>query len=534
MLNEFVYCPRLFFLEWVQGRFEDSDDTVIGRAAHRTVDQERGRAPLPGEEQLKRARSVWLSSEQLSVTARIDVLEGKGNSVIPLDVKKGSPQADGKPWPSDRIQSIVQALILREHGYTCDHAEVYYATPRRRVTVPITDAAASWARSVIDEARRTSDQIQPPPPLIDSPKCTRCSLAGICLPDETNLLIGHLQHAPHRILPRDPDSRPVYVTEAGSTVGIDHGQITVRKENKVLAGFRLIDVSQLALFGRVQVTTQALHELFEHNVPVLWFTFGGWLRGWAHSPPTSYAELRRRQTLAHAQGGLGIAANMITGKIRNCRTLLRRNRADQTGPVDALRTLADKTQSCTSFSTLLGLEGTAARLYFDAFPSLLDQTEVASRFAATGRNRRPPRDPINALLSFCYALLTKDLVATVLGVGLDPYLGIYHRTRHNRPALALDLAEEFRPLIADSVVLSVVNNHKISANDFITRAGGVALTPDGRRALLHAYERRLDTTITHPLFGYQISYRRTLDIQARILAATLIGELPEYRPMTTR
>lgn len=477
---------------------------------------------------------MWLSSERLGVTARIDVVEGDSDTVVQLDVKKGSPQADGTPWPSDQIQSIVQALLLREHGYACNHAVVYYDTPHRRVTVPITDAAVSWAHSVIDEARRKSDQVQPPPPLIDSPKCTRCSLAGICLPDETNLLTGHLQHAPHRILPRAPDCRPVYVTEAGSTVGIDHGQITIRKDKKLLASFRLIDTSQLALFGRVQVTTQALHELFAHNVPVLWFTFGGWLRGWAHSPPNSYAELRRRQTLAHAQGGVGIAASVIAGKIRKCRTLLRRAQADQAETVGALRTLALKAQACTSFSALLGLEGTAARLYFDAFPTLLDQPELASRFGTAGRNRRPPRDPINALLSFCYALLTKDLVATVLGVGLDPYLGIYHRTRHNRPALALDLAEEFRPLIADSVVLSVINNREITETDFVVRAGGVMLTPNGRRTLLHAYERRLDTTITHPVFGYQISYRRTLDVQARILAATLTGELPEYRPMTTR
>jgi CRISPR-associated protein Cas1 len=131
-------------------------------------------------------------------------------------------------------------------------------------------------------------------------------------------------------------------------------------------------------------------------------------------------------------------------------------------------------------------------------------------------------------------MLTKDLFAVTLGVGFDPYLGVYHRSRYGRPALALDLAEEFRPLVADSVVLALLNNGEIGPTDFISRAGGVALTPDGRRAVIRAYERRLSTVVTHPEFGYKISYRRVLDVQARILAAALVGELPEYVPMVTR
>ncbi len=175
-------------------------------------------------------------------------------------------------------------------------------------------------------------------------------------------------------------------------------------------------------------------------------------------------------------------------------------------------------------------------MYFDSFTTMLSPhaAEFAAEFSANGRNRRPPRDPINALLSFCYAMLTKDLVAVALGVGLDAYLGIFHRSRHGRPALALDLAEEFRPLIADSTVVGLINNQEIGPNDFIRRGGGVALTPAGRRTVLQAYERRLDVEVRHPTFGYRISYRRVLDVQARILAAVLIGELLEYIPMTTR
>jgi CRISPR-associated protein Cas1 len=272
-------------------------------------------------------------------------------------------------------------------------------------------------------------------------------------------------------------------------------------------------------------------------VPVLWLSYGGWLKGWACGPPSKYVQLRRRQTAAHAAGGLGLARRMIEGKIRNCRTLLRRNaRADCSATLDQLARLAGATDSVADFGELLGVEGTAARLYFAAFPTMLagSALPLADGFAAEGRNRRPPRDPLNALLSFCYAMLTKDLLAVSLAVGFDPYLGVYHRSRYGRPALALDLAEEFRPLIADSVVLALLNTGEIGPRDFIGRAGGVALTPDGRRAVLRAYERRLSTVVTHPEFGYKISYRRVLDVQARILAATLVCELPEYVPMVTR
>lgn len=225
---------------------------------------------------------------------------------------------------------------------------------------------------------------------------------------------------------------------------------------------------------------------------------------------------------AHSQGGSGLAQHMIAGKIANCRTLLRRNaRTDVTTTVARLKQLSGDARECSNFATLLGIEGTAARLYFAEFPKMLSGAcaEFAAQFSAAGRNRRPPPDPLNALLSFCYSMLTKDLVAVTLSVGLDPYLGVFHRSRYSRPALALDLAEEFRPLIADSVVVSVLNNGEIGPRDFIRRGGAVALTSDGRKAVLKAYERRLDTKVRHPVFGYQISYRRVLDVQARLLAA---------------
>jgi CRISPR-associated protein Cas1 len=166
---------------------------------------------------------------------------------------------------------------------------------------------------------------------------------------------------------------------------------------------------------------------------------------------------------------------------------------------------------------------------------LTDNTPLDDAACDTnGRAPPPPPDPVNALLSFTYALLVKDLTTTVAAIGLDPYYGVFHRPRYGRPALALDLAEEFRPLIADSTVIQLINNGEIRPTDFTSRAGGCQLDRDGRRAVIAAYERRMAHEIKHPVFGYRVNYRRALDVQSRILAAYLTGELPEYTPFTTR
>jgi CRISPR-associated protein Cas1 len=251
--------------------------------------------------------------------------------------------------------------------------------------------------------------------------------------------------------------------------------------------------------------------------------------------PSKNVAVRMRQHRAATLGSPHLAAAFVAGKIRNSRTLLRRHGGasiDRT--LTQLADLAKAAETERSLESLLGIEGTAARLYFSRFGVLLKSALGDTEFAFEERNRRPPRDPVNALLSFIYALLVKDVTAAALAAGLDPYVGVYHRPGFGRPALALDLAEEFRPLVGDSTVMTAINNGEISASDFVVRAGGTALTERGRRKAIAAYERRMNTELRHPLFRYRASYRRMLEIQARLLAAVLIGDVPSYRPLTTR
>ena len=459
------------------------------------------------------------------------------------------------------------------------------------MVIPFTDELIARTRELVIQFRNTANAGRLPPPLDDSPKCPRCSLVGICLPDETNLLLrmgersdqqsaisdqpegcspsvdqpSTINHHPsppvRRLLPTRHDALPLYLQDYGLSLGKSGDRMVVKKKGEEIKSVAIKDVSQVCLFGNIYVTEPAIRDLATRGVPLCHFSYGGWFYAVTTGLGHKNVELRIRQFQVAAQPApsLELARQFIIGKIKNCRTLLRRHLSDDSSsplslgegpgvraePPDnspkhsparqkllwQLNELIDKAATVTSAESLLGIEGTAARLYFSGLKHLL---KGDGSFDIDGRNRRPPRDPINALLSFLYSLLTKDLTITLQAVGFDPLLGFLHQPRYGKPALALDLAEEFRPLIADSTVLSLVNNREVQAHDFITRAGAVALSDAGRRAVMAAYERRMNSEITHPIFGYKISYRRTLEVQARLLARTVLGELPEYPSFLTR
>jgi CRISP-associated protein Cas1 len=533
MVNEFSYCQRLFYLEWVHAVFQGNSDTAEGDWQHRAVDRLTGRMPAPETvEELRRVTSLTLGSKEIGLIATIDTVEGRNGKVVPVDTKKGRPPSDSPAWESDMVQLCVQGMLLREHGYECDEGEIYYAQTRERRTVMLDDELVQRTGELVRQLRVVALAAKAPPPLVDSPKCPRCALVGVCLPDETNHLSSRTETTPRRLVPRVDAARPLYVTEQGAYVGLRDGRATVSLNREVIAEVRMLDVSQVNVHGNIQLSTPLIRECFRREIPILWFSHGGWFVGMAEGLPGKNVDLRRRQAGVALQAGLPIARQMIFGKIRNSRTFLMRNsRQRDTLVIDSLKRLAAQALHAERIESLLGIEGAAARLYFSQFSTML-----ASEFGFdfTGRNRRPPRDEVNCMLSFAYSLLAKDLTAVTFGVGFDPYLGFLHRPRFGRPALALDLAEEFRPLIAESVVVGAINNGEIKLSDFIKRSEAVALTTDGRRSLIRAYERRLDTEITHPTFGYTISYRRVMEVQARILAAFLLGDVPDYTPFVTR
>jgi len=563
MLNEFCYCPRLAYLEWVQGEFADNLETREGRFGHRRVDHadrrelpeagqngnEAGPHPGPsleGEGQrpptdVKKlhSRSVMLSAPGEGLIARIDLLEVQAGIAIPIDYKRGRlPDVPGGAWEPEQVQLCAQGLILRENGYQCEGGMLYFIGSRRRVSVPFEEPLVERTREFIRHMRETASSGVIPPPLQDSPKCPRCSLVGICLPDETCLLAE--PHRPlrkgeiRRLMPARDDALPLYVKEQGVTLGKSGDVLTIKRRREVLQKVKLLDISQVSLLGNVQVTSQALREITAAGIPIAHFSYGGWFHALTSGLVHKNVELRIAQFTAAAdfKRSLRLARQFVVGKIKNARTLLRRHlEGEDRQPIRRLAELARKAKTARDPAGLLGVEGMAAKEYFASFARLLKD---GTPFNIEGRNRRPPRDPVNALLSFVYAMLVKELTIVLHTVGFDPMRGLFHRPRYGRPSLALDLAEEFRPLIGDSVVLTLINNGEVSPSSFVRRAGAVALTDAGRRAVIAAFERRMDTLVTHPIFGYRISYRRVLEVQARLLARTLLGEIPRYASFCTR
>lgn len=535
MVRKYAYCPRLFFLEFVHGEWADSEDTLRGDMVHRRVDRESGQLPDPADldHRVIAARSVVLSAPRLGLVARIDMVEGDRGLVWPVDYKKGSPGPQG-PREPEVLQLCAQGLVLRENGYSCDGGVLYYAESRRRVEVTFDEALVQRTIKAVEEMRRVACEPIPPAPLVDSPKCPACALVGICLPDETAYLRGDSPSEVRRLVPARDDAAPVYVAEQGAVVGLSGERLTVRRREGEPVTVRLLDVSQLSVYGNVQVTAQAIRALADRGVPIFHHTYGGWLAAVTAGVVEHNAPLRVEQyrVADDPRRSLPIARAIVAGKLQNQRTLLRRNHPDC--PSAALRELARLVRAARHAADpdrLFGIEGLSARVYFAHFGGMLKES---MGFDATGRDRRPPPDPVNAMLSFLYALLLKDAVRALLAVWLDPYRGIYHRMRPGRPSLALDLMEEFRPIVADSVVLWLVNNRVVSPEDFVRRGPACALKDGTRRRVIEAYEARMDTLVQHPLFGYQVSYRRVIEVQARLLARVIAGELTTYRPFTTR
>lgn len=557
MLNEYAYCPRLFHLMHVEGRWADNVYTEEGREVHRRVDRlgqvlpdperdERkpGKTPDDGDEPPVIRRSVDLGSEMLGLIAKLDLVSTAGDEAVPVDTKRGSaPATPERSWEPERVQLMAQGLLLREHGYRTDHGVLYFAGSRTRVNVPFTPELEARTLRLIEEARAAATSAVLPDPLDDSPKCNGCSLAGICLPDETLALRqvpaerGEAEGVVRRLYPARAHALPLYVQEQGARVGKRGEVLVVSKGEAELGRAKLKDVSQLVLCGGVSISAQTIHLLCEANVPIVHLSRGHWFYGITQGITLRNAYDRAAQFRAAADPArsLAFARAVVRAKGANQRTLLLRNatrRPDR--EIAEIAALLRKVPHAADAGVLLGLEGAIAARYFAHFGAVLRPRDFDAEWDFGARNRRPPRDPVNALLSFGYALLAKECTVALLAEGLDPWWGLFHQPRHGRPALALDLMEEFRPLVVDSAVLTTINTGMVTAGHFVRSNAACLLNEHGRKAFIRAYEARLDQFVTHPVFDYRCSWRSVIRLQARLLSRWLRGDVPEYVGMTTR
>jgi len=574
-----AYCPRLFYYMTVEGVFIPSHDTEEGARVHKRVDRPSSaaksasnRAEQEDHERPRSVRSLAMTSERLGLTGKLDLAELAGATAIPVEYRKGRPRRarpvtdavdemmeeapspeHPEAWPTDRVQIGLQAILLEEAGYEVREAVIYYAAEKLRLPIVVDDALKAEALATLEAAKRDAEGPRPAP-LVNDPRCPRCSLQPICLPDEVNhqrltsvTVDGETTTdaeqeslTPRKLWPPRDDGIHVVLQREGVRVGVRGKSVRITdKDGGIVREFPLTGLESLAVLGGVQVSTQALHVFADHDTPVAFLTTAGRLVAMMDPMGPTSAAVRAAQvrSLDRPEKALDLARAVTLAKIVNQRTLLMRNHADPPKRVASdLQDCVNAASRAAPLDELRGHEGAAAAIYFRQFRGMFkgDAGEIAAEFDANGRQRRPPPDPINAVLSFGYSMLTNECVAACRLASLEPTLGALHATRPGRPALALDLVEPFRPLIADSVAVSAFNRGELTEGHFLRTAAGCALTAPGRKGFFSAYGRRMDTEVRHPVFDYRLSYRRMLMLHARLIAAWLLGEVPTLAFLTTR
>jgi CRISPR-associated protein Cas1 len=561
-LNQVSYCPRLYYLQYVDSVMPTNEHVEGGLWDHRRVNDPELALKARKDGETVQTRSVMLSSETLGLTGVLDVVEEKGGAQYPVETKHGSAPRDdaGRPscWDNDAVQVCAQGMLLEEQtGKPVPRGVLYYAGSRERVEVVFDEALREKVRLAVEQCRQLSTQEAPPEPLPNElrHRCHGCSLAPVCLPEETLYQIGLPAGAEEekpaagitRVIPTADDGAVLYLQEPGSHVGKRSEHLVIKKDGQELSRVPLHAVRQVVVFGHVQISTQALETLVYNEVPVMLLSgYGKFIGAMMPAMPknVSLREAQFRRFMDPAEC-LKLAKAVVRAKLANQRTLLMRclrskgeaeepSRGSEELAAQLLADLLPKVDAATEMESLLGLEGAGAAAYFGEFGRFIKVQPPGQGFDFQGRNKRPPKDPVNALLSFAYSLLCKDCFSALCTVGFDPYKGFFHQGKHGKPSLALDLMEEFRAVIADSVALTLLNNRLVGPEDFVTWRDACQLTETGRKQFFTTYERRKSEVVTHPVYGYKMSYARMLEVQARMLAAYVRGEIPRYTGFSVR
>lgn len=578
-LHNFIYCPRLFYFQWVENIFQENADTVAGSRVHRNVDAP-SKLDDPKELGLpegSKLRSLRLESESLGLIGVVDIVEGGPEGAEIIDYKRGSARRDSEgervAKEPDALQVAAHAMLLREHGVNAVRGAIYYAADKRRVPVELTEELFEKVRKAIADAKDIASTGKCPPPLKNDARCLYCSAYPICLPNESlwwakrrkpeqtdgqtqfgfiaqseeavrNQILEALDFAaeskdkeptlqPPR--PEGDDGEILVVQTPGAQIGQRGDELLVCVKGEDVRKLPGQQVRAIYCYGAVQITAQAISTCLELGIDVSYFSPAGRFLGMLGGLPASGVDARRGQYRLFELPGvrLQLAREVVRAKIHNQRVMLMRNGDVPDRVTHLMANFRDSTESARDLTMLMGIEGNAAALYFEQFESMLKQ-RADWKFDWRGRNRRPPRDPVNGLLSLGYSMLAKELTGVCHSVGLDPFLGFMHQPRYGRPALALDLMEEFRPLIADSVAISLINRGELGPEDFIKSANGTFLSDSGRKPFWEAWFRRLDAEVSHPEFSYKMAYRRMLEVQARQLWRFVRGEALTYHGFTTR
>jgi CRISPR-associated protein Cas1 len=528
-LHALLYCERLFYLEEVEEIRVADAAVYAGRRLHVEV-----AAP---DDETPEQRSLEVSSDRWGLFGKVDAVRRRDGAWVAIEHKRGRCRRDdsGHPqaWPSDRIQAVAYAVLLEEGlAEPVPQARIRYHADGVTAFVEIDEAARRELDAAVQRARELRRSTQRPPVAENENLCPRCSLAPVCLPEEERLAqqVDSGEHEPPRLFPSRREEQTLHIVSPRAHLGRSGAALLLTNEDEK----QKIPIEQLdsvVVHGYGQVSTQAIHLCAQHGVAVQWFTMGGkFAAGIACSPGRVQQRIRQYTGLADPAMRLDLARRLVEAKIDTQRRyVLRASRAEVAyrawcrPRLEQMLTVLGDVPKAESVASLLGLEGTAARAYFDCLRVLIDAA-TAKELRPDGRNRRPPRDRFNCLLSFGYALLQSLIHRTILTVGLEPALGFYHQPRTAAPPLVLDLMELFRTLLWDIPLIGSVNRGQWNTvDDFNVTPGQVWLSDAGRRKAIGLFEQRLTESYRHPHTGQSLSYSRIVELETRLLEKEWTG-----------
>ena len=527
-LHALVYCERLFYLEEVE-KIRVADARVYaGRRLHEEIAQ----AEEDSEDAVEKRT---FESDALGIRGAVDVIRRRDGQVIPYEHKRGRSAGKAgarEAWDTDRVQVAAYAMLLEE-AQQCVVAEgrVRYHADRVTVRVAIDDDLRKKVRDSIERARALRSTIERPPVSENERLCVRCSLAPVCLPEEARLG-NNPELKPIRLLPEHPNGQTLHIVEPGATVGRSGNELQVRIPDGETVRVPTANVAQVVIHGYAQITTQAIRLCVDRDIGVSWVTAGGGIVGaLTPSASSSQRQLRQFAALADHTMTLDLSRRLVIAKVDSqLRYLLRATRdageraANIERAVHLLRDALSGAAKASDLPSLLGYEGTAAAAYFGVFDALLDES-LGPEFSFATRNRRPPKDRVNAVLSFGYGMLYRDVLAAIIAVGLHPGIGFYHQPRSSAQTLALDIMEMFRVPLVDMPVIAALNRKTFDASeDFDIFPGRVLLSNAGRKKAIEIFERRKEDTWRHSVVEYSISYARMIELEVRLLEKEWLGE----------
>lgn len=525
-LHALAYCPRLFYLEEVEELYTQDAAVFAGRRLHVELEKQED----------EEWEELFLESVELGLRGRVDALRTRYGQTIPYEHKRGRSHRDDnnqpQAWESDRIQILAYACLIEAAlGIPIQEGRIRYHADNVLVHVPLDDAGRATVRETIQKARSLRQSPLRPPVIENERMCARCSLAPVCLPEEARLA-HNKEWQPIRLFPEDDDRQVIHVLELGTSVGRTGEQFKIARRDQPVEKIPARQVGQIVLHSYSQISTQALHFCSEQGIGVHFISGGGrYLGSFDTRQGSIQRRLRQYAALSNPEICLELARKLVTCRGKGQRKFLMRGQRGMKEIPEPLqqaivqmKAVLKQVPKVTSLESLLGLEGNLAAWYFGALPHLIS-AGVPPELHFDHRNRRPPKDRFNALLGFGYAMLLKDVMNSILVVGLEPALGFYHQPRTQASPLALDLMEIFRVPLVDMPIMASINRGQWEIkDDFEIRGEQVWLSDSGRKKFVSLYERRKEETWKHPVTGYSLTYRRLLELEVRLLEKEWMGE----------